>query len=48
MRVDWIVASDGGQGSGDGDKLPGQPWQPPQQPPSPDGGTPPGDGTHKK
>ncbi|WP_335937062.1 hypothetical protein [Streptomyces sp. PTD5-9] len=33
---------------GDEDNLPGQPWQPPQDPPSPDGGSPEGDGKHRK
>ncbi|MFJ5291064.1 hypothetical protein [Streptomyces sp. NPDC088348] len=34
---------------GDGDDgHPGTPWTPPQEPPSPDGDTPPGDGTHRK
>lgn len=35
-------------GGGNGDKLPGQPWTPPPTPPSPDGGSPPGDGGHRK
>lgn len=47
-----ITAADGGQhggGGGEGDDgHPGQPWTPPQEPPSPDGDTPPGDGTHRK
>ncbi|MEU5397920.1 hypothetical protein ABZ348_01285 [Streptomyces sp. NPDC005963] len=49
MRTDVIVASGedpGGAGGGDG--HPGQPWTPPQDPPSPDGSTPDGDGKHKK
>ncbi|MFF1959139.1 hypothetical protein ACFVWX_19380 [Streptomyces sp. NPDC058220] len=33
---------------GEGDGHPGTPWTPPQEPPSPDGDTPPGDGTHRK
>lgn len=37
----------GGDGDG-GDGHPGQPWTPPQEPPSPDGDTPPGDGTHRR
>ncbi len=32
---------------GEGDNLPGTPWTPPQDPPSPDGGPPPGDGGHR-
>jgi hypothetical protein len=35
-------------GEGDGDGHPGQPWQPPQDPPSPDGSGPEGDGKHRK
>ncbi|MEW2549197.1 hypothetical protein AB0910_26085 [Streptomyces sp. NPDC047002] len=31
---------------GDDDKLPGKPWTPPE--PSPDGGSPEGDGKHRK
>ncbi len=34
-------------GTGD-DDAPGQPWQPPQEPPSPDGSSPEGDGKHRK
>lgn len=30
------------------DSLPGQPWNPPEEPPSPDGGSPEGDGKHRK
>ncbi|MGW7270781.1 hypothetical protein ACWGH5_09700 [Streptomyces sp. NPDC054864] len=41
-----IITAAGGDGDGDG--HPGQPWTPPQDPPSPDGDTPPGDGTHRK
>ncbi|MFJ4328156.1 hypothetical protein ACIP3A_34310 [Streptomyces tricolor] len=34
---------------GDGDdNVPGQPWTPPQEPPSPDGSSPEGDGKHRK
>lgn len=33
--------------SGD-DELPGQPWELPDEPPSPDGTVPDGDGTHRK
>jgi hypothetical protein len=36
------------QGAGNGDTVPGQPWTPPQEPPSPDGGMPEGDGKHRK
>jgi hypothetical protein len=32
----------------DNGKTPGQPWTPPQEPPSPDGGSPEGDGDHRK
>ena len=32
----------------DGDEHPGQPWPGPSEPPSPDGDTPPGDGTRRK
>ncbi|MET8681664.1 hypothetical protein ABZW18_29795 [Streptomyces sp. NPDC004647] len=47
MRNVWTdTAVDGGGDGGDG--HPGTPWTPPQEPPSPDGGTPPGDGTHRK
>lgn len=43
------TGSSGGSGNdGGGDKLPGQPWTPPKEPPQPDGSTPPGDGTHRK
>ncbi|WP_461006710.1 hypothetical protein [Streptomyces capparidis] len=38
---------EGSGGSGDGDEHPGQPWTPPQDPPSPDGEMPPGDGKHR-
>jgi hypothetical protein len=38
----------GQPGEGDGDGHPGQPWQPPQDPPSPDGSSPEGDGKHRK
>jgi hypothetical protein len=38
---------DSGGGSGE-DGLPGQPWTPPQDPPSPDGGTPEGEGKHRR
>ena len=34
------------QGGGDDDDLPGTPWTPPE--PSPDGGSPEGDGKHRK
>jgi len=45
-RKELIVAGfDGGDG---GDGHPGTPWTPPEEPPSPDGTTPPGDGTHRK
>lgn len=37
-----------GDGDEGGDGHPGQPWTPPEEPPSPDGTTPPGDGTHRK
>ncbi|MEU5160969.1 hypothetical protein AB0G74_15360 [Streptomyces sp. NPDC020875] len=37
-----------GESDGGGDNLPGQPWTPPQEPPSPDGSTPEGDGKHRK
>lgn len=33
---------------GEGDGHPGTPWTPPEEPPNPDGTTPPGDGTHRK
>ncbi|WP_371647842.1 MULTISPECIES: hypothetical protein [unclassified Streptomyces] len=33
---------------GQGDKLPGQPWTPPQEPPTTDGGAPGGGGKHGK
>ncbi|MFH8775673.1 hypothetical protein [Streptomyces sp. NPDC017958] len=33
---------------GEDDDLPGQPWNPPEEPPSPDGGSPEGDGKHRK
>ncbi|MFI6583117.1 hypothetical protein [Embleya sp. NPDC050493] len=46
MRFEAIVAN----GDKDPDKKdhPGQPWTPPQDPPSPDGTTPDGPGKHKK
>ncbi|MET7764784.1 hypothetical protein [Streptomyces sp. NPDC005336] len=44
MRVRIDLRADGG----DDDKAPGQPWQPPQDPPSPDGSSPEGDGKHRK
>jgi hypothetical protein len=34
-------------GSG-GDSLPGQPWSPPKEPPTPDGGSPEGEGERRK
>ncbi|MFE0423690.1 hypothetical protein [Streptomyces sp. NPDC058953] len=50
--VESVMRSGGGEDSGDGggsnDSLPGQPWTPPQEPPSPDGSTPEGDGKHRK
>jgi len=45
LMTQWTLASQGGD---EDDDHPGQPWTPPQEPPSPDGGTPPGDGTHRK
>ncbi|GGW89719.1 hypothetical protein [Streptomyces noursei] len=39
-----VFAADGG----DGDKLPGQPWPGPTEEPKPDGGSPEGDGKHRK
>lgn len=30
------------------DTVPGEPWEPPQDPPSPDGSAPEGDGKHRK
>ena len=51
-HVQNVTAADGGghgSGGGDGgDGHPGTPWPPPQEPPSPDGDSPPGDGTHRK
>jgi hypothetical protein len=35
-----------GDEDGNGDSLPGRPWTPPE--PSPDGGSPEGDGKHRK
>jgi hypothetical protein len=35
-------------GDGDGDKLPGEPWPGPTEEPKPDGGSPEGDGKHRK
>ncbi|MEV7505942.1 hypothetical protein [Streptomyces sp. NPDC093018] len=35
------------RGSGE-DGAPGQPWNPPEEPPSPDGSSPEGDGKHRK
>ncbi len=32
----------------DGDSHPGTPWTPPEEPPSPDGSSPEGDGKHRK
>lgn len=43
MRVRIDLCADG-----DDDNAPGQPWQPPQDPPSPDGSSPEGDGKHRK
>ncbi|WP_268867556.1 hypothetical protein [Streptomyces blattellae] len=43
MRVRIDLRADG-----DDDNTPGQPWQPPQDPPSPDGSSPEGDGKHRK
>ncbi|MFF5407668.1 hypothetical protein ACFY8K_32990 [Streptomyces misionensis] len=40
VRIDLYANGD--------DNLPGQPWNPPQEPPSPDGGSPEGDGKHRK
>lgn len=36
------------QGGDEGDGHPGTPWTPPEEPPSPDGNTPPGDGKHRR
>ncbi len=48
-RINGFLNGGHGEGGGDGgDGHPGQPWTPPQEPPSPDGDTPPGDGTHRK
>ena len=44
MDIDQAHSGSGGEG----DNLPGTPWTPPQDPPSPDGGPPPGDGGHRK
>ncbi|MBB1252859.1 hypothetical protein H3146_05690 [Streptomyces sp. OF3] len=44
VRIDLFA-----DGDDDGDdKAPGQPWPPPQDPPSPDGSCPEGDGKHRK
>lgn len=43
MRTMPVLNSHGGE---DDDQLPGSPWTPDE--PSPDGTTPPGDGTHRK
>ena len=40
-----ILCNSGGD---DGDGHPGTPWTPPEEPPSPDGSTPDGDGEHRK
>ncbi|MFI1768979.1 hypothetical protein ACH41H_44075 [Streptomyces sp. NPDC020800] len=32
----------------EGDSHPGTPWTPPEEPPSPDGSSPEGDGKHRK
>ncbi|MFF5443159.1 hypothetical protein [Streptomyces achromogenes] len=45
MRVGTVPHTGSGDG---GDTMPGQPWQPPQDPPSPDGSSPEGDGKHRK
>lgn len=42
MRLVYVVRN-GGDGD---DDVPGTPWTP--EDPSPDGSTPPGDGTHRK
>ncbi|MEU4849277.1 hypothetical protein [Streptomyces gilvosporeus] len=44
MLVEYVLPTSGGDG--DNDELPGSPWTPDE--PSPDGTTPPGDGTHRK
>lgn len=44
LRIDLLADGDGS----DGGTTPGQPWQPPQDPPSPDGSSPEGDGKHRK
>lgn len=50
MRIEAINHTHTGSavalGDEEKDKLPGQPWTP--QPPSPDGGSPQGDGKHRK
>lgn len=43
MRIDPHPRTTGG----DEDDTPGQPWEPPQEPPSPDGSGP-EDGKHRK
>jgi hypothetical protein len=48
MRTHGFVTYAVHGGDGDGDGHPGTPWTPPQEPPSPDGDTPPGDGTHRR
>ncbi|WP_164737789.1 hypothetical protein [Streptomyces luteoverticillatus] len=50
MYIQFVTAVDGGRGKdeGEGDGHPGQPWTPPAEPPSPDGGSPEGDGAHRK
>ncbi|MFD7986981.1 hypothetical protein ACFV4M_26865 [Kitasatospora indigofera] len=46
--MDIDQAHGAASGGGEGDNLPGTPWTPPQDPPSPDGSPPPGDGGHRK
>ncbi|WP_199566167.1 hypothetical protein [Streptomyces corynorhini] len=48
VRLIAHTAQGGGHGKdeGEGDGHPGQPWSPTDEP-TPDGSTPPGEGTHK-
>ncbi|MFL4906805.1 hypothetical protein ACJ6WF_27335 [Streptomyces sp. MMS24-I2-30] len=47
MKGPFVWYEGDGDSGDNGDNLPGEPWTPPPPPP-PDGGSPEGDGKHRK
>ncbi|MFF4748891.1 hypothetical protein ACWD5R_06365 [Streptomyces sp. NPDC002514] len=47
MKGPFVWYEGDGDSGDNGDSLPGEPWTPPPPPP-PDGGSPEGDGKHRK